>query len=72
MGDKDEALIERLMKENEEYQRAKQAHSELARQLDELENKTHLTPHDEMEIKILKKKKLIYKDKMEQILDQHR
>ncbi len=67
-----EELIERLMKENEEFLKAKQAHAEFARQLEELEKKTHLIPQDEMEIKILKKKKLACKDQMEKILVQHR
>jgi hypothetical protein len=37
-----------------------------------MENKLHLTPQDEIEIKILKKKKLAYKDQMEKILMQYR
>ena len=40
----------------------------LQKQLEELEKKPFLTPQDEMEIKILKKKKLAYKDQMEKIL----
>ena len=72
MAGKEEALIERLARENEEFSQAKQVHSELARQVDELEKKAFLTPQEEMEVKMLKKKKLAYKDKMEQILAQHR
>jgi hypothetical protein len=72
MGAKDEILIERLMRENEEFSKAKHTHSELAKQLDEYEKKPYLTPQDEVEIKILKKKKLAYKDRMEQILSQNR
>ena len=37
-----------------------------------MEKKPFLTPQDEMEIKILKKKKLAYKDQMEKILMQYR
>ncbi len=69
---KEDELIERLMKENEEFLKAKLAHSELAKQLDEMENKPYLTPQDEIEIKILKKRKLAHKDQMERILLQHR
>jgi uncharacterized protein YdcH (DUF465 family) len=69
---KEEELIERLMRENEDFLKAKQAHSQLDRQLEGLENKPYLTPQDEMEIKILKKKKLAYKDQMERILMQYR
>jgi hypothetical protein len=36
-------LIERLMRENEEFLKAKQAHTQLARQLEELENKSFIT-----------------------------
>ena len=72
MRAKEDELIERLMKENEEFRKAKLAHSELAKQLDEMENRPYLTPQDEIEIKILKKKKLAHKDKMERILLQYR
>lgn len=69
---KEEELIERLMRENEEFLKAKQTHSQLAKQLEELEKKPFLTPQDEVEIKIIKKKKLAIKDQMEKILIQHR
>jgi uncharacterized protein YdcH (DUF465 family) len=72
MINKEEELIERLMRENEDFLKAKQAHSQLAKQLEELENKSVVTPQDEIEIKILKKKKLAYKDQMEKILVQYR
>ena len=72
MGSKEEELAERLVKENEEFLKAKQAHAELAKQVEELEKKTYLTPQDEVEIKILKKKKLALKDTMEKILMQYR
>jgi uncharacterized protein YdcH (DUF465 family) len=69
---KEDALVDRLSRENEEFLKAKQAHTELARQLEELEKKPYLTPQDEIEIKILKKKKLAWKDQMEKILMQNR
>ncbi|MCX8117213.1 MAG: DUF465 domain-containing protein [Desulfobacterota bacterium] len=72
MTTKDELLIERLMKEDEEFMRLKQAHLELESQLAELEKKPFLTPRDEMEIKMIKKKKLAYKDEMEKILRRYR
>jgi uncharacterized protein YdcH (DUF465 family) len=72
MATKEEELIEKLMRENEEFLKTKQIHSQLAKQLDELEKKSFLTPQDEMEIKILKKKKLATKDLMEKILMQYR
>jgi uncharacterized protein YdcH (DUF465 family) len=72
MTTKEEELIERLMKENEEFSKVKQSHSQLSKQLEELEKKPFLTPQDEMEIKIIKKKKLALKDQMEKILVQYR
>ncbi len=72
MTTKEEALIEKLVRENEEFSKVKQAHSQLANQLEELEKKPFLTPQDEVEIKIIKKKKLALKDQMEKILMQYR
>ena len=69
---KEAELIERLIRENEDFLKAKQTHTQLARQLEELENKPFVTPQDEIEIKILKKKKLVSKDQMEKILMQYR
>jgi uncharacterized protein len=69
---KEEELVNKLLKEHEEFRKAKELHSELARQLDEMEQKSHLTPQDEIDIKILKKKKLAFKDQMEKILVQYR
>ena len=72
MTTKEEALIEKLVRENEEFSKVKQAHSQLKNQLEELERKPFLTPQDEVEIKIIKKKKLALKDQMEKILMQYR
>jgi uncharacterized protein YdcH (DUF465 family) len=72
MAIKEDELIERLLKENKDFSKAKESHIQLTRQLEELENKPFLTPQDEMEIKILKKRKLVYKDQMEKILIQYR
>ena len=68
----DMELIETLTKENEEFRKAKETHAEYAKQLDELEKKPYITPQDEVEIKVLKKKKLACKDLMEKILLQYR
>ena len=72
MSIKEDELIERLMKEDEEFLKSKQAHIEFARQLEELEKKPFLSSQDEIEIKVLKKKKLACKDQMERILMKHR
>ena len=72
MTTKEEELIERLMRENQDFSKTKQAHLQLSKQLEELEKKSVLTPQDEMEIKIIKKKKLALKDQMEKILIKYR
>jgi uncharacterized protein YdcH (DUF465 family) len=72
MSTKEEELIKKLMKEDEVFLKIKQTHTQLAKELEELEKKSFLTPQDEVEIKILKKKKLAAKDQMEKILMQHR
>ena len=72
MGASDADLIETLTGENEEFKKAREQHGHYAKQLDELEKKPFLTPQDEVEIKVLKKKKLAYKDQMEKILTQYR
>lgn len=72
MSNKEEELIERLMREDEEFSMAKKSHAELAMRLEELEKKAFLTPQDELEIKILKKRKLAFKDQMERILMKYR
>jgi len=69
---KEEELIERLLKESDEFRKAKELHSELACQLDAMEQKPYLTPQDEIDIKVLKKKKLASKDQMEKILLRYR
>ncbi len=72
MGASDTDLIETLTRENEEFKKAREQHGHLAKQLDDLEKKPFLTPQDEVEIKVLKKKKLVYKDQMEKLLSQYR
>jgi len=72
MATREDELVERLMRENREFSKAKQIHTQLVKQLEELEKKPFLTPQDEMEVKILKKKKLAAKDQMEKILMQYR
>ena len=72
MAIKEEELVEKVMKENGEFSKAKQMHAELSQQLDEFERKPFLTPQEEIEIKVLKKRKLACKDQMEKILIQFR
>jgi len=49
------------------YNRAKTQHATLDRRLQMLMKKPYLTDDEEMEVKVLKKKKLYFKDIMERI-----
>jgi hypothetical protein len=49
------------------YQEAKTMHQMLHEQLQALQEKPFLTPQEEQEVKVLKKKKLHYKDMMESL-----
>ena len=68
MATSESDLIETVLRENEAFRKAKEGHAEYAKYLEDLEKKPYLTPQDEVDIKIFKKKKLVYKDEMEKIL----
>ena len=67
-----EELKAHLMATNEEFRQAAARHSELAKQLDTLEARPHLTDQEQMEEVRLKKMKLRLKDQMEAIASQFR
>jgi hypothetical protein len=52
------------------YNRAKTQHATLDRRLQMLMKKSYLTADEEMEVKVLKKKKLYFKDIMERVGDE--
>ena len=58
-------IVEELKTKDEEFRRLREEHEDLEHQIEALGAKPALTPHDEMEIKRLKKIKLAGKDKME-------
>jgi hypothetical protein len=60
------------IEENEELKLFRQRHADLARRLEEYENRPFLTPLDDLEMKKIKKKKLACKDAIERILTRHR
>jgi hypothetical protein len=55
---------------NELYETARGAHGSLERRLAMLLKKSFLSENEEIEMKILKKKKLFYKDMMEELKDE--
>ncbi len=72
MSSKDQEIIEKLMKENEEFRRYMEEHRELEKKVAELEKKLYLTPDEEMEVKRLKKIKLAGKDKIEEMISRYK
>jgi len=72
MADREEDLVRKLLEENEVFRTMKERHAALEGQLQGLETKLYLTPQDELEIKKIKKKKLLFKDEMQRILATHR
>jgi hypothetical protein len=52
------------------YNRAKNQHAILDRRLQMLLKKPYLTEDEEMEVKVLKKQKLYFKDIMERVSDE--
>ena len=72
MEKKDEALILSLLDREPELRRCYEEHLTLERQLGALQHKHYLTPEEELEKKRLQKIKLAGKDKMMDILNQHR
>ena len=69
---REEELVKKLLQENEPFRTLKKQHAALEDQLQAFENKLCLTPQDEVEIKKIKKRKLMFKDEMQRILAVHR
>lgn len=65
---REEELIQKLWEEDEEFRQIKEEHSWFHRKVEELDRKPFLTPADRLKREELKKRKLILKDRMEQML----
>lgn len=72
MAEREEVLVKQLLQENETFRTMKERHTALEDQLQTLETKPYLTPQDELEIKKIKKRKLMFKDEMQRILASYR
>jgi uncharacterized protein YdcH (DUF465 family) len=72
MKENEGALIKKLMAEDEEFRKLSEEHIEFEKQLDQFNNRSHLTPAEEMERKKIQKMKLAGKDRMEMIISSHR
>ncbi len=65
-------LIERLLREDEEFRKAYEAHREYDRQVERMERRGYLSADETMQVSRLKKLKLAMKDRMENILSRYR
>jgi uncharacterized protein YdcH (DUF465 family) len=69
---KEEDLMQQLWEENEEFRQLKEEHAWFHRKVEDLDKKPFLTPAERVTREELKKKKLILKDKMEEIMAAYR
>jgi hypothetical protein len=65
-------LLEKYAKDNPELQQLWQEHQEFEKKLEKLEGKRFLTPHEETELRDLKKRKLAGKTRIQNILEEYR
>jgi hypothetical protein len=59
--------MDEIKSKEEMYNEARILHKSLHEKLQTLQEKPYLTEDEELEVKLLKKKKLYFKDKMEKI-----
>ncbi|UCC66453.1 MAG: DUF465 domain-containing protein [Deltaproteobacteria bacterium] len=69
---REEDLIQKLWEEDEEFRQIKEEHTWFHRKVEELDRKPFLTPADRLKREELKKRKLILKDRMEEMLAAYR
>ena len=72
MAENDMDLIQRLSEENPRFRKLHEEHILFEKQLQELDDRTYLTPDEDLERKKIQKLKLAGKDEMESILREHR
>lgn len=72
MAENDMDLIQRLSEENPRFRKLHEQHLFFEKQLQELDERTYLTPEEDLERKKIQKLKLAGKDEMETILREFR
>jgi len=72
MPNRDDLLKEELIQTDDEFRHLHEEHQEYERRLQELNHKSMFSEEDEAEEKKIKLHKLVLKDKMAEILRQHR
>jgi len=65
---KEQDIIGKLLKENEEFKKVSEEHHQLDGLLTEIDKKVYLTPEEEIERKKLQKQKLSKKDRMAEMI----
>ena len=68
----DDGLKKELLETDEEFRRLFEAHKNFKERLNEIKQKSFLSPEDEFETKQIKLRKLGLKDRMEAIVRAHR
>ncbi len=66
----DTAVVEQLVFENPRFRKLYEEHALFEKELQQLDNRPHLTPDDEIQRKKIQKLKLAGKDEMNKILAQ--
>jgi len=69
---KEADLISLLRIESDEFRKIEEDHRKLDKDLDEMNKKKYLTTDEEVEKKRMQKQKLQYKDRMAQLIREHR
>ena len=72
MAGNDMDLIQRLSEENPRFRKLHEEHLLFEKQLQELDDRTYLSPEEDLERKKIQKLKLAGKDEMEEILREYR
>ena len=72
MAENDMDLIQRLSEENPRFRKLHEEHLLFEKQLQELDERTYLSPEEDLERKKIQKLKLAGKDEMETILREFR
>ncbi len=65
---KEQEIVEKLMKENQEFRKISEEHHLLDVHLLEIDKKVYLTPEEELERKKMQKQKLLKKDLMAEMI----
>lgn len=72
MEQADRAVVEQLFNENPRFRKLYEEHQLFEKELQQLDDRPHLTPEDEVQRKKIQKLKLVGKDEMNRILAEAR